>query len=319
MHTEDHQKKIVRSFYQPELEFEVKGDLYRVLDSETAFEQEGVNLDPLYDRICNTIADNERGIKRKRILRWAKYVVSSAAVFVFGILFYIFFIQSYFDHNEKATFTFIAPAESKAESILPDGTRIFLNSNSRLRYQLNTNDGRREVFLNGEAWFDVRKNSKVPFVVHTSGYRVLVHGTKFNVCAYRNKQEVVTTLQEGVIEILPVKGQKNISSVKLKPGQQFTFHKTTGFVDLRNVESGFSSLWKETEVRFENKNFKDLLKMLEGRYSVHFEVDDPDLFNYHYDGTIREEALDKVLDILKETLPFKYTVKDNGNIQIEKQ
>ncbi|MNJ98287.1 fec operon regulator FecR [compost metagenome] len=319
MDTEKHQEKIIKSFYQPELEFEVKRDLYRILESESSFKQEDVDLDPLYDRICNTIAENEKLIKRKRLIHWVKYAASSAAIFVFGVLFYVLFVQSYFNQKDKMEFTFIAPSQSISETILPDGTRIFLNSNSKIRYHLNTIDDVREVFLNGEAWFDVRKNSRVPFVVHTSNYRVLVHGTKFNVCAYGNKQEVVTTLQEGSIEILPVEGKKNISSLKLKPGQQFTLYKSTGSVDLKNVQAGFSSLWKEPEVRFENKSFKDLLTMLEGRYNVHFVVKDPELFNYHYDGTIRNEALGKVLDILKETLPFRYVIEEKGIIHIEKQ
>lgn len=315
MHSEDSQDKITRSFFEPELEFEVKRDLYQTLDHQSETAGTDLKLDPLYDRICEKIAAEAKQKKKQKNIRLIRYISTRAAIFLFGIFFYALILHPYFGPEKENEFTLIAPKNAIAEAILPDGSKIFLNANSKLRYR---GDNQREVFLLGEAWFDVKKDAHRAFVVNTPGYKVLVHGTRFNVRAFLDNQQLVTTLQHGSVEILPLNGKQNLRPVKLNPGQQFIFDPATDKGYVSEVRAGFASLWKESEIRFENKSFRELLSMLEGRYNVRFVVKDQELFNYHYDGTIRDENLYTVLDILKQTLPFQYNVKDNGIIQIEK-
>src|SRR5690606_6644025 len=99
------------------------------------------------------------------------------------------------------------PNGSVSQFILPDKTMVYLNSGSRLTY--NKKYRERNIHLEGEAWFEVNRNDKVPFIVETPHYNILVKGTKFNVKAYSTDDDIVTTLEEGRIEIHPGNDQKN--------------------------------------------------------------------------------------------------------------
>ncbi|WP_316820852.1 FecR family protein [Pedobacter gandavensis] len=318
MHREDPQDKISRSFIEPELEFEVKRDLYQFLELQTESQEADPDFDPLYDKICHKIAEEAKQKQRKKVIKLMRYVLTRAAIFLLGILSYALVVHPYFYPKAVTELTLIAPEHAVTEAILPDGSKVFLNAKSSVRYHQDEKTELREVFLTGEAWFDVKKDKEHPFVVKTSGYSIKVHGTRFNVRAFPGDQELITTLQHGSVEILPRDEQQKLVPVMLKPGQQFVFYPATGKGIVTRVQAGIASLWKEKEIRFENKNFKDLLDMLEGRYNVRFVVKDQELFNYHYDGTIRDENLSTVLDILNQTLPFHYQRLADGSIQIEK-
>lgn len=318
MHREDPQDKISRSFLEPELEFEVKNDLYQFLELQPESQESNPDFDPLYDRICHKIAEETKQKQRKKVIKLIRYVLTRAAIFLLGILSYAMIVHPYLYPKVVTELTLIAPEHALSQAILPDGSKVFLNAKSSIRYHQDEKTELREVFLTGEAWFDVKKDKEHPFVVNTSGYKIKVHGTRFNVHAFPGDQEMTTTLQYGSVEILPRDEKQNLTPVMLKPGQQFIFYPATGKGIVAGVKAGFASLWKEREIRFENKSFKDLLDMLEGRYNVHFVVKDQELFNYHYDGTIRDENLTTVLDILKQTLPFRYHTLADGRIQIEK-
>ncbi len=318
MQREDSQDKISRSFYEPELEFEVKKDLYQFLELQPGPQEGDPDFGPLYDRICHKIAEEAKQKRRKKAIKLIRYVLTRAAIFLLGILSYALIVHPYFYPKTATELTLIAPEHAVSQAILPDGSKVFLNANSSVRYLKDENTELREVFLTGEAWFDIEKDQDHPFVVNTSGYKIRVHGTRFNVSAFPDHQEITTTLQHGSIEILPRNEKQNLTPVMLKPGQQFVFYPATGKGIVSTVQPGFASLWKEKEIRFENKRFKDLLQMLEGKYNVRFIVKDQELFNYHFDGTIRDENLTTVLDILNQTLPFHYHVLADGSIQIER-
>ncbi|MCO4293542.1 DUF4974 domain-containing protein [Solitalea sp. MAHUQ-68] len=315
----ENKEKIIQSFYNPEMEFEIKNDLYKQLEQTESSTEEQIVTAPLFEKICETIAENEKQQKRKKMIRLMTFVGSRAAIFILGMLISVVALQPYFSKKtNESEIRIIADNKSISQTILPDGSTVFLNANSELTYKLNSSD-KREVFLKGEGWFKVTKMPEKPFIVHAGQYKVAVHGTVFNVKAYPQNKEVITTLQEGSIEILP---ESDISAIKptlMIPGQQFTFNKEKKQSSLTTVQADLASVWKEAEVRFENKNFRDLLKILESKYNVQFEVNDPSLFKYHYDGSIRNENIIQVLNLIKETLPIKYQLVSGNVIMIEKQ
>ncbi|WP_164110728.1 MULTISPECIES: FecR family protein [Sphingobacterium] len=320
MHNEEFQKKIDRSFFEPQLESEAKKELYDLLDSGAENYESDHDLNHVYRRVQVRI--EQEVLKNKRIARTKLFraITSRAAIFVLGLLSSMLIWYNYPNSAEQETpITIIAPTNAITQAILPDGSKIMLNANSKISYHKDNRDHQRIVSLEGEAWFDVIKDAKTPFIVSTNSYKVLVHGTAFNVRSFPDNSPVVTTLEHGSIEILPlVENNKSPKAVILKPGQQYYFDPKNNESHLSKVDSRFASLWKESEIKFENKNFKDLLKILEGRYHVHFIVKDPELFDYHYDGTIRNETLASVLDILRLTLPFQYRMGENNTVEIKK-
>ncbi len=179
----------------------------------------------------------------------------------------------------------------------------------KIKYAVNNTSGQREVFLDGEAWFDVAKNEKKPFVVNTPFYAVKVLGTRFNVKAYKTDEDIATTLEEGSIEILSSENTNLNGNKILKPGQQFSYNQSTGTARIANVSTRLFTSWKENKLIFVNMNLAKLIVLLERKYGVDIVVADNIILDYHYDGTIKNETILEVLDLLKETLPIRYKIE----------
>jgi ferric-dicitrate binding protein FerR (iron transport regulator) len=202
--------------------------------------------------------------------------------------------------------------------VLPDNSIVYLNAGSQLKYAVEGQSGKREVFLDGEAWFDVTKNEKKPFVVHTSFYDVNVTGTQFNVKAYKNDEEITTTLEEGSVQITSSENFNLSENVVLRPGEQLIYSSLKKAIGVKNVETRMFTAWKDNKLIFINMNLKELFVVLERKYGVEIQVTNNLILNYHYDGTIKNETILEVLDLLKETLPIKYKI-DGQTILITKK
>ncbi|MDP4273999.1 MAG: FecR family protein, partial [Bacteroidota bacterium] len=176
--------------------------------------KEQFDPDKAWERVRNRIhALNAIQSKPKAENRWAVQLLKIAAVFITA-----FFIGKYSgifqnkkasegldeisNWNKKGNFIEVrAPKGSKAEIVLFDGTRVNLNANSSLKYSKQYNINNREVYLEGEAYFQVAKNKKIPFIVKTSDINVRAVGTAFNVKAYPEEKKIETTLVNGIVEI----------------------------------------------------------------------------------------------------------------------
>ena len=245
-------------------------------------------------------------------------VLKVAAVLIPGLVIGLFI--HYYTGTEPLYYTSIAPNGSISQIILPDNTMVFLNSGSQLKYLLNNKQGTREVFLEGEAWFEVEKNKKKPFIVQTPFYSIKVMGTQFNVKAYKTDEEIVTTLEDGEIEILSSENLKMNGNKKLNPGQQLIYNHSTGTMRTVNVKTPLFTSWKENKLIFINMNLKELIVLLERKYGVEIEVSDNIILDYHYDGTIKNETILEVLELIKETLPVQYKIEgQNIVIQIDEE
>lgn len=260
-------------------------------------------LDEIHGRIHFEKENNKR---KSRFLRLIGTISKIAAILIVGLI--LGLSVQHLQKSEPFYYTSIAPKGSISQMILPDNTMVYLNSGSEIKYVVTNTSGKREVYLNGEAWFDVTKNEKNPFVVNTPFYSVKVLGTRFNVKAYKTDETIATTLEEGSIEILSTESSKLNGNRLLKPGQQFIYNQSTGTVRTKNVSTRLFTSWKENKLIFINMNLKQLFVLLERKYGVDIEVADNIILDYHYDGTIKNETILEVLDLLKETLPISYRI-----------
>lgn len=236
------------------------------------------------------------------------YNVSKIAAILFiGLLLGV--SLQYLKKEEPVYITSIAPKGSVSQMVLPDNSIVYLNAGSNLKYSVKGVKGKREVFLEGEAWFDIAKNKKIPFVVHTPFYDVNVTGTQFNVKAYKNDDEITTTLEEGSVLITSSEKLKLAETAVLKPGEQLVYNSLKKTIEVKNVETRIFTAWKDNKLIFINMNLKDLFVVLERKYGVDIEVKNEIILDYHYDGTIKDETILEVLDLLKETLPVKYKIE----------
>ena len=312
--TETERQEMLALFHQENLEFRVKGKLTDVLENTDDSKKEELNMKDIFERIWDRILQKEKEKKGQtfRFYTWMKV----AAALVLGVI-----IGSLvFNKPEKAEpvyYTSLAPKGSVSQMVLPDSTFICLNSGSTLKYVINGKKGNREVYLDGEAWFQVQKSADRPFIVHTGFYDVQVTGTEFNIKAYAEDAEVVTTLEKGSVVVSSGNIRLKEPST-MKPGEQLAYNKGTKNVSLKNVNTKWFTSWKDNKLIFVNMNLKELMVLLERKYGVDIRIDDPKILNYHYDGTFKNETILEVLNLLAETLPIRYSI-NNQIIEIKQK
>ncbi len=261
----------------------------------------------LLNKIHHKINLEKKSEKRSKVQQTLLNISRIAAVLIVGIVLGV--LAHTYNKTETVYYTSYAPKGSISQMVLPDSTMVYLNSGSELKYSIQANSKKREVFLKGEAWFHVRKNTQKQFVVHTPYYNVNVCGTEFNVKAYPGDNEITTTLEKGSIQISSTKNFKIQSKQILKPGEQLIYNIDKNTIELKMVKTRFYTSWKENKLIFINMNLKELITLIERKYGVDIEVTDPSIFEYHYDGTFKDETIIEVLEILKQTLPITYTIE----------
>jgi ferric-dicitrate binding protein FerR (iron transport regulator) len=234
----------------------------------------------------------------------------TAAALILGLIVGVLIPKGLFQPGKASFYTAIAPPGSVSEAVLPDSTHVFLNAGSTLRYAPVAGNEVREVFLEGEAWFDVKHSKKIPFIVHTGFYDIRVMGTKFNVKAYKEDDEVITTLENGKVQAESAGSFRMEKAVVLMPGEQLVYKKQDHSLEVNRVSPPVYSSWKDNKLIFINMSLRELIILLERKYGVDILVADQDILNYHYDGTIKNETIVEVLNILQETLPVYYEIND---------
>jgi ferric-dicitrate binding protein FerR (iron transport regulator) len=200
---------------------------------------------------------------------------------------------------------------------LPDGTNVWLNASSSIRYPLYFDKGERRVELAGEAYFEVSKQPHLsPFIVQTNRQEIFVLGTHFNVNAYENELATKTTLLEGKVKV-STKG--HTSSVVLQPNEQSSFPRNGTQFNVRQVDPTESIAWKEGNFVFNNTDLKTIIRQLERWYDVKA-VDLDNFPNNTYNGKMKRAVkLSKVLRILELTSGLKFAIEEETTAGKEKR
>ena len=197
------------------------------------------------------------------------------------------------------------PKGQRASLMLSDGTKIWLNSQSKLIYPTQFSDKERNVRLEGEAFFDVAHKEHLPFVVHSPLLAIKVLGTKFNVASYENDEQVTTTLAEGRVEVGDEKG-----SVRLKPEEQALFCK--GDRSLRVVDVGMYLAWKDGKFIFEEQSLEQIMKQLQRWYEMSVFYTNEEVKQYTFSGDLKKyDDFDKIIRMLEEVSGIKISIKEN--------
>lgn len=222
------------------------------------------------------------------------------------------------NQNNKAAGQFvetIAPRGQKSQIVLSDGTKIWLNSDTRIKYPGRFSSDERDVYLEGEAFFEVTKNKHRPFIVHTSGVKVKVLGTKFNVKAYSDEDQIETSLFEGKINLMmnnPV--QVGEAEKSISPGQSYVYSKVDHKLEENRFPQDEINGWKHNQLIFKDDTFGNLVKKVERWYDVKM-VYDEKLFNDRRLTVelVEGERLERLMDIISLTLSVNFRY-DKGTI-----
>ena len=304
--TEADRQQMLSLFHRPEKEFVVKKELQKDLEKREFSTEYGSNLRKLFAQIWAKIESNQNHQISKT--RYLPGLLKIAAALIVGLIIGIYANSIKTVPHQPVYYAAHSPKGSVSEMILPDGSVIFLNGDSKIKYSVEGEKGIREVFLTGEAWFDVTKNEKKPFVVHTPFYNVKVTGTKFNVKAYDSDACVTTTLEEGQVIVQSGENLKMAENIVLKAGEQVVYDKKDKTASVKNVNTNWFTSWKDNKLIFVNMNLDDLVVLLERKYGVDIEVKNKEILQLHFDGTIKDESIIEILEILKKTLPINYKI-----------
>ena len=193
---EKEQQEIFTLFNQENLEFRVKAELNDLLYNTDLNGEEEKEIRHLFEKIWEKVCTSEENRKKRPLP--LNLLIKVAASLILGIIIGSL-VCSRYGNKEPAYCISMAPKGSVSQIILPDSTFICLNSGSTLKYNIKGDKGQREVFLIGEAWFQVRRSENQHFKVHVGSDEIDVMGTEFNVKAYAEDAEIVTTLEKGEI------------------------------------------------------------------------------------------------------------------------
>ena len=205
------------------------------------------------------------------------------------------------------------PKGGEYELILPDGTHVWINSDSELSFPTQFDDTKREVTLSGEAYFSVTKNAAKPFIVKTNGnIEVKVLGTEFNILAYPDADVVETTLCEGSVNVSDKK-----QNVTLTPSHQAIYEKQSKNLTTREVDVRLYTTWKDGLFVFENKPLEDIMTTLSRWYNINVFYSNPAVKKYHFTGDLeRYGDFRKTLRMIEKATSIHFNVNGN-NIIVE--
>ncbi|MFO7657739.1 MAG: FecR family protein [Bacteroidales bacterium] len=240
---------------------------------------------------------------------------------------------------DEYTYIF-SPRGQRTHVILPDKTKIWLNSESSIRYLSDYNQNTREVFLSGEAFFEVEKNPHKPFFVYASEIKVKAYGTSFNIKAFPGEKFIETTLIDGKISVIPniLKG-KAVNEIFLKPNEKCIYEKTTsvnkdeltGQVEgldknnknfssaesnakitlAKNINPECEKLWKDGKLIFKNEPYFELAVKLERWFDVKIHFEDEAIKKYRFTGSFEKETINQAMEALRLSSQKSYKYKIN--------
>ena len=273
----------------------------------------------------------------KTLYRKLKPVLKVAAMLIFAYILGIATMQLTKAPADTSKYVEISvPKGSRTFLTLDDGTTVWLNAGTRFVYPKNYGQENRNVKLFGEAYFEVAKNKKIPFVVNANGVNITALGTSFNVMAYEEDGLVETTLTEGLVQIELADGSTNSQPVILKPNQKIILKPDGSIIEnpvvdeqkndksvaeqnmLYKEQQNVSvaqltdtrpyTSWKDPKWVFKQQNLAELSTKLARRYDVTFVFADEQLKEYVVSGTLLDETLEQVLRSLQLTAPISYTI-----------
>lgn len=236
-------------------------------------------------------------------VKWRRVIASASAVLAAAVILFMCMLWSRPSENAAPEiFEIVAERGQKSSVTLPDGSRVMINSASTISYTSDYNVKERNVFLSGEAYFDVASNADIPFVVHADKVSVTALGTEFNVKAYAEDPYVVTTLVEG-----GVRTEAGTQYELLTRAQEASYNKEADVLlayDVKDISRAVP--WIRNELLFENESLADIAVTLERMYNVTIVFEDEAAKGYSYTGLIRNNSLQNVLELISSTSPVGY-------------
>ncbi len=282
-----------------------------------------------------TVAENQNNIinedvamitsHKKRRIYFSIGIAASVCVLLGGLYFYKHIENK--SLSNQPTHEIVTRKGNKTKLKLTDGTQVWLNADSKLICSDNFSGSVREVWLTGEAYFDVVKDSLHPFIIHAEKINIRVLGTAFNVKSYPQDKTIETSLIRGKIEVTFT--ERPMETVILNPNEKLLVWKDQSQkkdlhndvavnvpkvqidnINTRKDSAVIETLWMQDKLSFVNESLETISQTLERRFDVEFEFRDPAVKEYSYTGPFEEMSLDKILMTISLSKHFSYKMED---------
>ena len=234
----------------------------------------------------------------------SRIVISDGLVLVNDSLKGLRFDQGELENRPMKYHTLTVPVGGEYHFTLADGTRVWVNSASEVRFPNCFSGERREIYVKGEVYLEVARDEKHPFIVYTGENEVRVLGTRFNLTAYPDEQKVITTLVEGSVEF-----RNDQSSVRLKPGEQSVLNRATNKLEKQKVDVSIYTSWVSGTYEYERSPLSDITRQLSRWYDVQFIYESTEFSNHPFTGVVkRDQSLEEVLSIIEKTTNIRFKI-----------
>ncbi len=283
---------------------------------------------------ASKIIAKERHRNHKR--NYLKKIMPFSAAAIFLLL--IFNIYLHFknesnnreEYYERSISLAMLPSEAKQTMytpngvrgliILPDSSRVWLNSASKITYPNKFVGSTREVEIAGEAYFNVKSDPSVPMIISTNrNFKIHVLGTKFTVRSYPDDKEAQTTLIDGIIKLVrksPVTGRDVIT--EMKPSESFLIKDNAAPVLIKQADTSKQTAWRNGKLIFDATPMPEVIKKLERWHGTNFTIKDPGVLDFKFTANFRSESIIQIMEMLKFASLIDYSI-DGNNVTLFKQ
>lgn len=245
-----------------------------------------------------------------RIITWWQRI---AAIMMIPLLFALVWLFLWKAPEKSQTVVYqeiSSPLGMRSEVSLPDGSSVWLNSGSKLKYPVPFNGKERRLYLSGEGFFKVHSDPLHPFFVDTKYLEVRATGTRFNVEAYSEDSLTAVTLEKGKVGV-------NIDrkiNVGLRPDQRILFNSQTGTYDVSATDAHERGLWRNGILSFRDEPLEEVFKRVGRTFNVDIHIKDRSVAGQLYRATFENESLDEILRLLKLTAPIQYKITNSRRL-----
>ncbi|MDY6799783.1 MAG: FecR family protein [Bacteroidota bacterium] len=290
---------------------EVKNDL-DIINKYKAMER--VNVDAAWNTLKSRIeADEHHEEKTKRIINFNRVLKYAALIVIVAGLGFLFnkIYQENFGYYSFTEYT--ADNEVSNEIVLPDGTKVYLNENSSLKYPDEFIGTQRKVKLTGEAFFNVAKNKEKPFIVDVKNAEIRVLGTSFNVRTNIDDSDVEVYVETGMVEVSRKKSAEN--NILIDSGNMGIVTKTE-IKKQKNYDPNIMA-WKTKNIVFREEHLVKVFNTLSRVYHVDIHAENEEILNYRLTTTFKNQDIESVIEVICATFNLKVNYENNEIIIIK--
>lgn len=245
------------------------------------------------------ISRKRRPVSKNRMWKWAV----AACIPLFLLLGGITYMNSEYGFFKEPEWSEVSMASGEqSHLILPDGTSVYMGPKSRLRYPRRFSFEKREIYFEGEAYFDVRSDSKHPFYVRMEGLTIKVLGTSFNVIASPLKDTYHVKLDKGKVFL----SDDNKKTAMMRPGEMMTYNRKTGELSFKETEIMYIPNWKDRTIHFNEAPLPVVLDVLSKMYGKQFVLNGYSLKTYTYTFILSQKTLAEVQYVLECMTPIRF-------------